>query len=192
MGYVTYHDISHLMRAYNLQHFIETGTGGGDGIESIKHCGFKTISSIEITPLLYKNAVERFKENKIIDIHLGDSREILPIILNDIEVNEPVLFWLDGHYPGADYGLGEYKAEDIPLERELRIIKSIRPTAKDVFLIDDLRIYLQRNYQAGNLNGFKGINPVGNIDFVYELFSNTHDIQLSDANEGYIMLYPLG
>jgi hypothetical protein len=191
MGNLKHFDLKHYIDFYGIRGFIETGTGAGASLEYAKKYDFELIYSIEIIDSLYQAAVKKFVDDSRITILKGSSREQLDNILPKLSTIDSILFWLDAHYPGADYGLKSYHdpsiTEDIrlPLETELKLIKSIRPTHRDVFLIDDLRIYLPGNYSAGSLPW----EPKGNIDFISELFV-THTIRLDYAAEGYIILCP--
>ena len=107
-----------------------------------------------------------------------------------------ILFWLDAHFPGADHGLRDYNAEldeqvRCPLESELEVISRFRAGREDVFIIDDLRLYLRGTYENGNLH--EGIRPPPQpgIDFIYRLFGDSHHIIKLNYDEGYVLLLPI-
>tara|TARA_A100001391_G_C4930712_1_gene241700 strand:- start:7 stop:582 length:576 start_codon:yes stop_codon:yes gene_type:complete len=110
------------------QTYIETGTYRGNGI-SWADGYFKTIHSIEIHEPFYTPCVEKFKDNPKVKIHLGDSRTVLPEILN--EITEPCFIFLDAH--------GDINVQGPnPLYNELEAIKN-HPIKNHIIVIDDLR-----------------------------------------------------
>jgi len=70
-----------------------------------------------------------------VHIHQGDSGEVLGAVIAPLE--EPCLFWLDGHYSGGITALG---AESTPILRELEAIAA-HPIPAHVILIDDARCF---------------------------------------------------
>jgi hypothetical protein len=66
----------------------------------------------------------------------GDSGKVLPNIL--LEVNEPVIFWLDGHYSAGITAKGE---KECPIFEELDAIFSSKKF-NHILLIDDARCFI--------------------------------------------------
>ena len=63
------------------------------------------------------------KNNKNVKMYLGDSKKILPTLLNNI--NEPVTIYLDAHYSGGETAFGDEEAEivyDIAQRLEGRLL----------------------------------------------------------------------
>lgn len=142
---------------------IETGTFKGDMIAAqLDH--FEALHSIELADHLYEAAVERFKDQPKVTIHRGDSATILPQLLEDI--NEPCLFWLDGHASGGETARGQLLT---PILGELDVI--LRHSVKrHVMLIDDAR-------EFGFGKGYPGIKQVHNaVKAVYPFFEVKEDI----------------
>jgi hypothetical protein len=197
MGTLRKFDLERVRRHYGCVSFVETGTGSGHSLEYATGCGFKSIHSIEIVVHLAEAARFRFSADKRVEVWRGETSEALPKVLKGLS-NLPCLFWLDAHFPnGADYGLGEYGADDdlearFPLEREIELIKAARPDCKDVILIDDARMYVDGNFSAGALPKdwppLRGLNR--NIDFIRKAFAATHGIVVDHADHGYIMVCP--
>jgi hypothetical protein len=192
MGVLYFFNLTDFINRFGTNVFIESGTGDGDGLLYATSFSFKKLYSIEYVSEVANKAKERFTDEKVRIID-GDSPTWLRRILPFLE-GENILFWLDAHFPGLDH-TKENKifnvSKDIstPLENELRAIKSCRPKGQDVILIDDLRIYVDGEYELGkHPHG----EPVGNIDFVYELFSDTHNIDFSYSHTGYLILVPKG
>lgn len=103
-------------KKYNIKTFIETGTYKGEMIEATKNI-FKKIYSIELDNDLWTKAIEKFKDDKYIKILNGDSGEILPKLLK--KINNPCIFWLDGHYSGGITARGELNT---PIFKELEAV----------------------------------------------------------------------
>lgn len=188
MGNLNRHNISELIKKHKIKHFIETGTGGGIGLTHALDFEFDTLSTIEIVPEIFKQALHQFRSHKrMLSFFCGTSEEYLSKAIKPIPLDEPILFWLDAHYPGADYQLAEYDDptyEKIrtPLNKELEIIFSLRPNSMDVIIADDLRIYLNGNYEAGSLPTWA---PKNNIEFrIPEDYTQIFD----ERDEGYLIL----
>lgn len=158
--------------------FIETGTYLGDTVKLALEYGFKHIHSIEIDEELYKKAVELFKGNPEVTIHLGDSVSILPTLISD---KEPQTYWLDAHASGPLKG---GKTGPCPLVEELRAISGANvlvmrnndmvPAKSDInshtIFIDDRRLLGSPEWggvQEGHIAELLHfINPDYNINFL--------------------------
>lgn len=105
------------------------------------------------------------------------------------------MFFLDAHFPGADFHLASYFDEKdenirIPLKRELQtIVKYKKGFENDVFVIDDLRIYEDGPFEGGNWPLRAALGSDG-IDFVFDLLNNTHNISKNYKSQGYIIALP--
>jgi hypothetical protein len=129
---------------YGYSVLVETGTFKGDMVEAQKK-RFRKIFSIELGADLYEKAVRRFKKDKNVKILQGDSGIILPEVM--LELNEPAIFFLDGHYSSGITAKGE---KDCPIYGELDAI--FNSTDYDhVLLIDDARCFVgQGDYPTIN------------------------------------------
>lgn len=114
--------------------FIETGTYHGDTVAAIKDM-YSSVISIEVDEALYKKACVRFAADKNVRIVHGDCARELPAILATLQ--EPAVFWLDGHYSGGETGKGEI--ED-PILISLNQIAA-HPTREHVIFVDDARTF---------------------------------------------------
>lgn len=121
-------------RKYGYNVLVETGTYMGDMIQAQKS-RFKKIFSIELATTLYEKARNRFKGDKHITIVQGDSGKVLPSVIN--EINEPAIFWLDGHYSSGVTAAGD---KECPINEELDAIFNGKPF-DHVILIDDARLF---------------------------------------------------
>jgi len=120
---------------YPNKYFIETGSCTGDGIQKALEAGFEHIISIELAPHYYRHCCQRFASFSNVAMLLGDSTEILPLLLQTIEA--PATFWLDGHYSEWDTARGE---SNTPLMAELESIRQHR-IKTHTLMIDDARLF---------------------------------------------------
>jgi hypothetical protein len=157
---------------------VETGTYLGDTTFAVKD-DLSKIISIELDDNLYKKATLRFGSLSKITIVHGDSGTILPSILKHI--NEPVAFWLDGHYSGRQTAKGEL---DTPIKKELEAILN-HHIKKHVILIDDARFFNGKNGYPTIKELVKYISSKTNI-FDYKIQDDIIRIVLGRVNENRI------
>lgn len=158
---------------YQNNYFIESGSYLGNGIENAVNAGFKHIYSIELSDKYYNICKKKFESNSNVTIIKGDSCEVLFDLIKDI--NEPITFWLDGHYSCDDTALGKYWT---PLIQELEQIKN-HSIKNHIIIIDDMRCWLEPNpvhgfYTPDIINKLKEINE--NYEFIYEDGHKVNDI----------------
>lgn len=139
-----------LFQKYMNPVFIETGTYKGEGVQHAIDAGFKKIYSIELSPDLYTQCLVKFDNDKVKLLH-GDSAEMLPKLLKTI--NDPIMFWLDGHYSGGDTAMGK---KNTPLIEELNAI-ACHVIKIHTILIDDLRGWYH------NIHGFDTLDLMKKI-----------------------------
>ena len=125
-------------RAFNTRILVETGTYLGDMVHAMRK-SFSRILSFELDHALHEQACKRFAADDHIEIIHGDSGQLLADYLTNI--NEPCLFWLDGHYSGGITARGELET---PIKRELEHVFA-HPVAGHVILIDDARCFTGQN-----------------------------------------------
>jgi len=199
MGSLARHDVQALKGAYGLRHFVETGAGIVDGLAYALRFGFETMRSCEVDPALCNRAFTRFSRcpQMVLVYPLPSAVFLRRCCEAWLPRDESVLFWLDAHFPGADYAGRPFDAEPdatmrLPLADELRVINELRPLGRDVILCDDARIYVDGSFAHGNLPD--NVRPAcpreRGIGFVRELFEPTHDVRLRFDDEGYIVLLP--
>jgi len=129
--------------------FVETGTYYGETVEAVRDY-FDEIWSVEISNNLYSLAAQKFNHHPHIHIIEGDSSIILPDILK--KINDPCLFWLDGHFSGGDTSRGK---EDSPVKEELKYILD-HDQLNHVLLLDDVSDF------SGH-NGYPTIEEVNSL-----------------------------
>ena len=192
-------DAKELKREYNLQIAIETGTAYGEGTKFLAEI-FEEVFTIEIDDGFFEDNSERLSEFSNVHAHLGKTTESLPPIL-EANRDTPAFFWLDAHLPRRGkhrYVTGCFVEEDhdeeinFPLEDELRVIVKNKNISKDVLLIDDLRIYENGPFEVGNWSErYEYERATAGCGFVYELLEQTHSIEKSFKDEGYLLAKPL-
>lgn len=126
--------IRHFAEVFGTRVLIETGTYYGDMVEAMKHY-FDQIYSIELSKYLYEKANRRFALDDNIMILHGDSGVELEKLI--AKLDEPALFWLDGHYSAGVTARG---VKDTPIYEELEHIFS-SPQKGHVIIIDDARCF---------------------------------------------------
>ena len=121
-----------LMNQQNIVAFAETGTLGGHTALLATEM-FPRVHTVEVSPIVYeKNALPEVKSHPRITRHLGDSVEVMPRIIQ--QVQGAICWWLDGHWSG----FGRKYTTECPLLGELAILRD-RP--HDVVLVDDARMF---------------------------------------------------
>ena len=186
--------IKNVLDFYDIKNFVETGTGKAEVVQSVVEADDTlNIHTIEVIPEIYDKNKINFSYLKDVNWHLGTSFDILPEILPDLKGT--TLFWMDAHFPGADFGLSSYgdeKDDDkrLPLKKELETIVENRDVTNDVFVIDDLRIYEDGPFGDGNWEDREKYGGDG-IEFIEELFDETHYVVKSYNAQGSILLFPV-
>lgn len=123
-------------RTPEIKIFLETGTYLGSMIHLVMN-QFDKIISVELSEVLFKNAVARFQNYPNVHLVRGNSGLVLTDIL--CEINEPCLFWLDAHYSGESTARADL---DTPILQELETILQ-HPVDQHVILIDDAACFEQ-------------------------------------------------
>jgi hypothetical protein len=124
-----------VFRRFPNQWFVETGTYAGDGVQAALDAGFPHVISMDVDEANYNRALERFKDDPRVELHLADSAIKLYDIIKNIK--EPITFWLDAHWSGEGSPQG---IVPIPLLYELSQIKK-HPIPTHTILIDDMRCW---------------------------------------------------
>lgn len=186
--------IKNVLDFYDIKNFVETGTGQAEVVQTVIEADDTlNVHTIEVIPEIYDKNKINFSYLKDVNWHLGTSFDILPEILPDLKGT--TLFWMDAHFPGADFGLSSYgdeKDDDkrLPLKKELETIVENRDVTNDVFVIDDLRIYEDGPFGDGNWEDREKYGGDG-IEFIEELFDETHYVVKSYNAQGSILLFPV-
>lgn len=203
MGDLKIFDLSTFKHTHNLKTFVETGTFRGEGVEHARYY-FDSVHSIEIDEEMYNETLQKFVEDSCVHLHLGNSYEVLKKILPLLTTN--CLFWLDAHFPGADAHKVPYDNEQdmdrrAPLDKELNVIKSRIGQYQDVIIVDDLWLYDDKDrFEWGTFDEHSArcnfnisreqLMKNKSIDFVFNVFSESHDIRKQKQHQGYLILTP--
>jgi hypothetical protein len=150
-------------KRYGLHILVETGTYLGDMVWAVRK-DFDEIHSIELQPGLYERARRRFASIPNISIHEGDSGRVLPEILERLD--QPALFWLDGHYSGR---MTAGREQRTPIIDELTALSNYHRQG-DVLLIDDAHL-------------FKGERGYPSLDVVRALVARNRDVRIEVVND---------
>lgn len=186
--------IKNVIDFYRINSFVETGTGNAEVVRDVSSIQDDLDThTIEIIEPLYNRNMTSYGYLKNVNWYLGSSINVLPKIIPDLKSN--TLFWMDAHFPGADFGFASYEDEKdydkrLPLKKELETILKYKDIKNDIFVIDDLWIYEEGPYEGGNWDK-RSTCGADNIDFVNDLFEDTHYIIKSYAAQGFIILFPL-
>lgn len=188
--------VSNLKEIYSLDTFIETGTGKGESLQVAIDLSFNNIFSVEIHKPFYEEAVQVY--SKWAKIFNCKSEEALfEWLKKDIDPSNKCFFWLDAHFPSSHYGEDAFDLENdlsvrLPLKTELSIIFDNRNGAKhDVIVIDDLRMYVEDDFENGNwAEKDKYVEAFDLIGFLEEHLSETHHIDTMLNETGYLICKP--
>lgn len=147
---------------YGPDILVETGTYLGEMVEAQRE-NFKKIYSIELSERLFTKAKKRFKAFSHITILQGDSG----IVLNKLvpSIDQPAIFWLDGHYSGGITALGE---KECPVPEELNAI--LESKFDHVILIDDARLF----------NGTNDYPTIEEIKGIFRAKGKNYNIETRD------------
>ena len=194
MGLLANYNIKRLKEFYSLTHFVETGTFKGKSICDILELDFISYSTVEIIPTWYQQAGTRFFLYPNVKCYLGDSVETLPEMLEPIPDNEHILFWLDAHLIN-EYTPENSEVENIeevnifPLKRELTVILENRDVVNDVFICDDVRMYLNMPFESPLPD--KSSRCYSDIyNFIISKFSETHFVAVDLRYDGSFIMLP--
>jgi len=187
MGSLRDFDIKDLKTRYKLQSFVETGTWRGDAVEYAYFSDFNPIFSVELKTEFWEYAVRRFEKRDPIKILQGTSLARLLDILPNLK--GATLWWLDAHLQDT-YGLSKDITDRFPLEKELKLMSSLRDLSRDVIIMDDLRVYETGPFKNGNAPKNHSC-PTQGTKFIEDILGSTHTCEKLYDNEGYVFCKPV-
>jgi hypothetical protein len=193
MGRIKRFNLQKLIDLVDAKYFFETGTWKGDGLAYAQKYSFKKLYSSEIISAVAQKAAKRFKyDNRVVIIN---DKSVDALEKFNLEIRDNCIYWLDAHFPGAEEGLNDYNEFNdenlkLPLQKELEIISKRKNVYNDIILIDDLRIYEVGSFESGNLPENVLPPSMRTIQFVFNLFGDSHDIYKSFKDEGYMYILP--
>jgi hypothetical protein len=172
---------------YNCDIYVETGTGNCTTLyKAISAKNINKCYSVDIDLNMVVNARQRFCEASI--EHSLSTVAMERWLTTELSLDSNVLFFLDAHFPGADFHNKKYDVfapHAVPLKEELELIKKYRPNGKDIIICDDARIYTSGLFENGDISDW--LNVPGGYRFVYDLFPDAK-ISLHYSEEGYIII----
>lgn len=131
-------NIADFAKRFNARVMVETGTFRGDMCHAMRD-HFEQIYTIELDDTLYAEACRRFKATPSITPMHGDSGVVIKQVLDKLD--QPALFWLDGHYSAGPTARGDL---DTPISQEIEHILA-HHVQDHVLLIDDARCFTGEN-----------------------------------------------
>ena len=207
MGCLSQHRLEDYMTKYNLEYYFETGTGRAEALKHAIKYDFKKCYTVDIDEEMIEFSYNRLKDASTVDIEflIGKSTDILDEYVPQIPKESPTFFFLDAHFPGADFhkctyeeSIREHMQDAFPLEEEVNVILKHRDVSKDVFIIDDLVLY-QKDAKVDSINEGvvwkydwlqEELNLQTNAEFLYKAFENTHDFKTDLRAQGYLIITP--
>ena len=205
MGCLREHNLDNYVKKYNLKYYFETGTGKAECLSYATQYEFKEFYTVDIDEDLVQEAYEKVKNyGKNIHLLIGKSTDVLEEYVPKIPKKSPTLFFLDAHFPGADFHKCTYEEsirthlkDAFPLEEEVQIILNNRDISKDVFIIDDFVLYEEGEYDCLNYNCIweydwlqEELDLKTNSKFLYDAFGKTHDLKKDLRSQGYLIATP--
>lgn len=152
-------------REFGLKILVETGTYLGEMVDALQD-DFDRLYSIELSRELYEKARKKFKGFRHIELICGDSGHELGNLMKKLD--QPALFWLDGHYSSGETAKGD---KDTPIYEELQHILNF-PGQGHVIVIDDARCF-------GNAPDYPGIEELS--DFVRSRWPEVNIVAQDDS-----------
>ena len=205
MGLLREHKLTDYIDRYNLKYYFETGTGKAECLEYALRYPFEEYWTVDIDEDLIEESFNKFKNmSKNINLLIGKSTEILDEYVPQIPKESPTLFYLDAHFPGADFqkctyeeSIREHKKDAFPLEEEVDVILEKTDISKDVFIIDDLVLYEEGDFECLKVGcvweyGWlqEELDLKTDSKFLYEKFEKTHDFKKDLRSQGYLIITP--
>ena len=205
MGLLREHKLTDYIDRYNLKYYFETGTGKAECLEYALRYPFEEYWTVDIDEDLIEESFKKFQNmSKNINLLIGKSTEILDEYVPQIPKESPTLFYLDAHFPGADFqkctyeeSIREHKKDAFPLEEEVDVILEKRDISKDVFIIDDLVLYEEGDFECLKVGcvweyGWlqEELDLKTDSKFLYEKFEKTHDFKKDLRSQGYLIITP--
>ena len=197
MGTLRRFNLQAILEDTDITSFVETGAGRGWSLDYASKHDFLRILSCELQPDLYEEVVRKFAGDPRVEVRCEESERFLRWCVD--AVAGPVLFFLDAHYPGgADFGLTNYaesmRAGDghLPLDKELMALRGYSALSDSVVVVDDSRIYVDGEFQAGPCPAKLRASPQATerVTHLLEELEETHDRKHLRLDHGYWILRP--
>ena len=200
MGELNIFNLQDFLKQNKCEIYVETGTGIGVCLSHMLQYGLNKYYSVDLDEDLIKKAKIKFKDSNV--EFLNDySHKALEKIVPSLDKDTSVLFFLDAHFPNADFGkttyedsIRSYKDDALPLAKEIKTIKKHRDISKDCFIIDDWKLYdPDQAYEFGgwehrDLQESLGLKTCSSE--ILENFKDTHNFQVFLRHQGFLFVTP--
>jgi len=172
-------------RKYAINVMVETGTWqGSTTFECFPH--FKRQYTIELSHDLWAALQPAMKQRPSIKSLEGDSS----VVLRDQvlpELDEPTIFWLDGHYSSTGTARGNV---DSPIFYELTHILQHSLASKFIIIIDDMRLFKGyvpecQKYHSDQVQCYPSIHEIGEI---FCAFQTNHRMSIQVTQDAIIAI----
>jgi hypothetical protein len=206
MGSISSFNLTPIIEKYNTKTYVETGTGIAECLTHANKFDFNKLYSVELDEDLAREARLKVTNENVEIINDYSTNGLKNNILPNLPKDESVLFFLDAHFPGADFhkisyeeSITQYKEESLPLKLEVDIILENRDITNDVFIIDDWFLYQpELTYEANNTKNWpyselqKSLNLIQDDDAanIISRFEATHNIEVDHRHQGYLVMTP--
>ena len=187
MGELSIHSLDDFVGKFNCKIYVETGTGIGEALGHALKYGFDEYHTVDLDKEKVAAARIKFVAHDV-QFENDFSTKALKRIVPALDKDKSVLFFLDAHFPDADFNgmsyddsIKTYKREALPLEDEIRIITENRDTSKDCFVIDDWKLYDKDK---------KELNLGDPSDSILGIFKDSHDCNIDLRHQGFLFVTP--
>ena len=120
-----------------------------------------------IIPSLDRYLEKKYKGLDYVHLYKGYTEDRFDEVISKLD-GSPTLWWLDAHFPGADYGDVGYGAEEdidkrLPMEKELKIMVQNRDLSNDIIwwssaLEDGINIFFLFSSPSLSLSTYQAVN----------------------------------
>jgi hypothetical protein len=205
MGALHAFDLVPFIEEFKLNTYFETGTGEAVSLKYALKFPFEKLYSVDIDKELIDNLSGLQAENPRLTLINNYSSKALEEFVPTLDKDKPVLFFLDAHFPGADFhkityeeSIRKYQKDAFPLEDEINIIKNLRDTSNDMFIIDDFILYEKNHDYETIKHGViwryewlqKELSLETDSNFIYKKFEDTHNFKVDIKHQGYLIITP--
>lgn len=200
MGELSIFNLQNFVETNKCKIYVETGTGIGVCLNHMLNYDFDHFYSIDLDGDLIESARKKFNNNNITFIHNYSTTGLEELMLK-LDANIPILFFLDAHFPGADFGkmtyeqsIRKFKEVAFPLLTEIQTIKKYRDISMDSFIIDDWKLY--DNSQTYEMPGWEydilqdELGITTSADLILSEFLETHDCEVKLRHQGFLFVTP--
>lgn|GEM_PF-2070511 len=199
MGYLKDFDLEQLCERHGCLYLVSIGAGRGRTPGVLDALSFRHAYVIEPQHQQALVSAIQYSSNRDMTIMASKALNGLREVLPQIPADAPVIFWHDAHDPSpqqaeASFDPAKLAGYQLPLEQELRLIKASRDISRDIFLVDDIRLYEDAAYEQPELpEGTPPLNPaVRNLNFVADILGATHRIERRLSGTGALCAFPKG